>query len=112
MSGSQIKLYQTDNGPCPYRDNYTWHNISFQTSEIPADGYTSLLNQGFRRSGLPFIIPFVPVARPAYRFGSMYRNFLKEKGNAARGEKTRMFVLSIIQLDLTRKILIFTSVIR
>ena len=57
MSGSQIKLYQTDNGPCPYRDNYTWHNISFQTSEIPADGYTSLLNQGFRRSGLSIYHP-------------------------------------------------------
>ena len=43
MSRIQVKLYQTDNGACPYLNDKTWHNLSFQTSELPPDGYTSLL---------------------------------------------------------------------
>ena len=57
MSGIQVKLFQTDNGPCPYKDDKRWQSVSFQTSKLPEDGYVSLLNQGFRRSGLSIYHP-------------------------------------------------------
>ena len=51
MVGSRIQFYHTDNGPCPYRTSGNWVNLAFQSNLISLDAYTTLLNQGFRRSG-------------------------------------------------------------
>jgi len=45
------QLYRTNNGPCPYRDEGTWENISFEVERFSPQMYQDLLNQGYRRSG-------------------------------------------------------------
>lgn len=51
MGRSRIQLYQTNNGPCPYRDTGTWENLSFYSESLTPKSYRALLDQGFRRSG-------------------------------------------------------------
>jgi len=95
MSGIQVKLYQTDNGPCPYRDDKTWHNLSFQTSELPPDGYTSLLNQGFRRSGLSIYHPVCSGCQSCIPIRVDVQNFSQNKGQRRtwrKNEDVRVFV--------------------
>ncbi|MBC8258149.1 MAG: arginyltransferase [SAR324 cluster bacterium] len=89
MSGMQIKLYQTDNGPCPYRDDETWHNVSFRTSNIPADGYSSLLNQGFRRSGLSIYHPVCSGCQSCIPLRVDVQNFSQNKGQRRTWRKNK-----------------------
>ncbi len=46
-----IQLYRTNNGPCPYRDEGTWENISFEVESLSDQIFQDLLNVGYRRSG-------------------------------------------------------------
>ncbi len=80
MSRTPIKIFRTDNGPCPYLENGTWQNISFQTSELPADGYTSLLNQGFRRSGLTIYHPVCSGCQQCIPIRVDVQNFSQNRG--------------------------------
>ena len=57
MGGASIQFYQTRNGPCPYLTERNWDNLAFQSSRVSDEAYTSLLNQGFRRSGLSIYHP-------------------------------------------------------
>ena len=50
MSGTSIKIFRTDNGPCPYLEKRNWENISFQTSKIQPDGYISAEDYGEMRA--------------------------------------------------------------
>ncbi len=79
MSGIQVELYQTDNGACPYRNDKTWHNLSFQTRELHPDGYTSLLNQGFRRSGLSIYHPVCTDCKSCIPIRVDVQNFSQKK---------------------------------
>ena len=89
MSGTLIKLYQTDNGPCPYREDYIWHNVSFQTSEIHKDGYASLLNQGFRRSGLSIYHPVCTGCQACIPIRIDVQNFSQGKGQRRTWRKNK-----------------------
>ena len=80
MSGIKVKFFQTDNGPCPYLDKKTWHNISFQASNLPSKGYSSLLNQGFRRSGISIYRPVCPGCQSCIPIRIDAKNFVKNKG--------------------------------
>ena len=60
MGRSRIQLYQTNNGPCPYRDTGIWQNLSFHTESISARAYQNLMDQGFRRSGCSIYHPACP----------------------------------------------------
>ncbi|MEE2598829.1 MAG: arginyltransferase, partial [SAR324 cluster bacterium] len=79
MSGIQVELYQTDNGACPYQNDKTWHNLSFQTRELHPDGYTSLLNQGFRRSGLSIYHPVCTDCKSCIPIRVDVQNFSQKK---------------------------------
>ncbi|MBF0236132.1 MAG: arginyltransferase [SAR324 cluster bacterium] len=52
-----VPLYHTINGPCPYRSEGTWENLSFFMDNLSAESYEALLNQGFRRSGCSIYHP-------------------------------------------------------
>ena len=80
MSRTPIKIFRTDNGPCPYLDTGNWQNISFQTKKIPPDGYTSLLNQGFRRSGFTIYHPDCDNCQECIPIRVDALNFKKNKG--------------------------------
>lgn len=53
-----IQLYHTYNGPCPYRSEGNWENISFEAKSLPLYYYEELINQGFRRSGCSIYHPY------------------------------------------------------
>ena len=57
MGSTRIRFYQTHNGPCPYRSNGDWNNLAFQTQNLSEEAYGSLLDLGFRRSGLSVYHP-------------------------------------------------------
>lgn len=80
MSGVKVKLFQTDNGPCPYIGDKAWQNLSFQTSNLPADGFVSLLNNGFRRSGLSIYHPICSGCQSCIPIRVDVQNFKKNKG--------------------------------
>ncbi|GIT02831.1 MAG: putative arginyl-tRNA--protein transferase [Deltaproteobacteria bacterium] len=113
MSRTPIKIFRTDNGPCPYlKKGENWQNISFQTSKLPPDGYTSLLNQGFRRSGLTIYHPVCSSCKECIPIRIDVLNFFKKtRGSAVHGEKTMISVLNIIRPNLSREILLFIVVI-
>ncbi len=52
-----VQLYRTNNGPCPYRDEGVWENLSFQVESLPGEMYEKLLNHGYRRSGCSIYHP-------------------------------------------------------
>lgn len=52
-----IQLYQTQNGPCPYRPEGVWENIAFEVPCLSGEMYEALLNNGFRRSGYSIYRP-------------------------------------------------------
>ena len=111
MSRTLIKIFRTDNGPCPYLEKGNWQNISFQTSKLPTEGYTSLLNQGFRRSGLTIYHPVCSSCKECIPIRIDTLNFTKKRGSAVHGEKTMISVLNILPPNLSRLILLFTVVI-
>ena len=80
MSKTPIKIFRTDNGPCPYLEKRNWQNISFHTSKIQPDNYTSLLNQGFRRSGLTIYHPVCSSCQECIPIRIDVHNFFKNKG--------------------------------
>ena len=80
MSRNPIKIFRTDNGPCPYLKKGNWQNISFQTSKLPPDGYTALLNQGFRRSGFTIYHPVCSGCQECIPIRIDVINFIKNKG--------------------------------
>ena len=80
MSRTPIKIYRTDNGPCPYLEKKNWQNISFQTSKIQPDNYVSLLNKGFRRSGLTIYHPVCSSCQECIPIRIDVNNFIKNKG--------------------------------
>ena len=80
MSKTPIKIFRTDNGPCPYLEKRNWRNISFHTSKIQPDSYTSLLNQGFRRSGLTIYKPVCSSCQECIPIRIDVHNFFKNKG--------------------------------
>tara|TARA_B100000945_G_scaffold207444_1_gene166954 strand:+ start:199 stop:909 length:711 start_codon:yes stop_codon:yes gene_type:complete len=80
MSRNPIKIFRTDNGPCPYLEKRNWQNISFQTSKIPPERYTSLLNQGFRRSGFTIYHPVCFSCQECIPIRIDALNFNKNKG--------------------------------
>jgi arginine-tRNA-protein transferase len=49
-----MKIYQTDNGPCPYLPAGNWITRLFYASRMPESAYESLLENGWRRSGCAF----------------------------------------------------------
>lgn len=51
MMTQTIQLYRTNNGPCPYRSEGIWENLSFEAEILTGEMYETLLNHGFRRSG-------------------------------------------------------------
>ena len=89
ISGTQVELYQTDNGPCPYLDNKTWQNISFQTRELHPNCYTSLLNQGFRRSGLSIYHPVCSGCQSCIPIRVDVQNFSQNKGQRRTWRKNK-----------------------
>ena len=52
-----IQLYQTNNGPCPYRPEGIWENLAFEAQCLSGEMYEALLNNGFRRSGYSLYRP-------------------------------------------------------
>ena len=80
MSRAPIKIFRTDNGPCPYLEKRNWQNISFQINKLPPDGYSSLLNQGFRRSGLTIYHPDCSNCQECIPIRIDVFNFKKNKG--------------------------------
>ena len=103
MSGIQVKLFQTDNGPCPYRYDKTWQNISFQTSELPPDGYTSLLNQGFRRSGLSIYHPVCSGCQSCIPIRVDVQNFSQNKGQRRTWRKNEDVRVEHHQLEFDQQ---------
>ena len=80
MSRNTIKFFRTNNGPCPYLENGIWQNISFQTDKLQPTGYTALLNQGFRRSGLTIYHPACSSCQECIPIRIDALNFVKNKG--------------------------------
>jgi len=89
MSGVKVKLFQTDNGPCPYIGDKTWQNLSFQTSNLHAEGFVSLLNNGFRRSGLSIYHPVCSGCKSCIPIRVDVQNFKKNKGQRRTWEKNK-----------------------
>ena len=89
MSGGQINFYQTNNGPCPYREDYSWYNVSFKTSKLTADVYASLLNQGFRRSGLSIYHPVCSGCQSCIPIRIDVQNFSQNKGQRRTWRKNK-----------------------
>ena len=89
MSVSHKKLFHTDNGPCPYRKNFTWHNVSFHTCEITPEDYSSLLNQGFRRSGLSIYRPVCHSCHECIPIRVDVQNFSQSKGQRRIWKKNK-----------------------
>ena len=87
MGGVKVKLFQTENGPCPYRENKTWQNLSFQTTKLPSDGYVSLLNHGFRRSGLSIYHPVCSGCQSCIPIRVDEQKFKKNKGQRRTWQK-------------------------
>ncbi|MBF0287682.1 MAG: arginyltransferase [SAR324 cluster bacterium] len=52
-----VQLYRTNNGPCPYRNEGVWENLSFQVESLPGEMYEQLLDHGYRRSGCSIYHP-------------------------------------------------------
>ena len=50
----ELQLFEANNGDCPYLDNRTWHSYLFKAASLDASIYESLIDFGFRRSGLFF----------------------------------------------------------
>ena len=80
MSRTPIKFFRTDNGPCPYLEKGTWQNIAFQTGKLQQKKYTTLLNQGFRRSGLTIYRPVCSSCKECIPIRIDVLNFIKNKG--------------------------------
>ena len=80
MNSSTIKIFRTDNGPCPYLNKANWENISFHASKLHPDSYASLLNQGFRRSGLTIYHPVCSSCQECIPIRIDALNFVKNKG--------------------------------
>ena len=87
MSRTPIKFFRTDNGPCPYLEKGNWQNISFQTSKLQSDGYNTLLNQGFRRSGITIYHPVCPSCQECIPIRIDALNFIKNKGQRRTWKK-------------------------
>ena len=49
-----IKVFQADNGDCPYLKKRRWCSFVFYSDKLQPGIYESLLDQGFRRSGTVF----------------------------------------------------------
>jgi len=49
-----IKVFQADNGDCPYLQKRRWCSFVFYSDTLQSGIYESLLDQGFRRSGTVF----------------------------------------------------------
>ena len=106
MSRTPIKIYRTDNGPCPYLEKRNWQNISFQTSKIQPDNYVSLLNQGFRRSGLTIYHPVCSSCQECIPIRIDVNNFIKNKGQRRTWRKNNdlrveHFATEFKQVDFT-----------
>ena len=89
MSGTQIQLYQTDNGPCPYREQGNWHNISFQASVLSPENYVTLLDRGFRRSGLSVYHPVCTGCEACIPIRTDVLNFKASKSQRKTWRKNR-----------------------
>ena len=89
MSGCQINLYHTNNGPCPYREDYSWYNDSFKTSKLTENVYSSLLNQGFRRSGLSIYHPVCSGCQSCIPIRVDVQNFSQKKGQRRTWRKNK-----------------------
>lgn len=53
-SAMELKLFEVDNGTCPYLDGRQWRSHIFLALNLDAPIYEILLNRGFRRSGTAF----------------------------------------------------------
>jgi len=51
-----MKVYQTDNGPCPYLPNGEWKTDVLYAIRITPGSYEKLLENGWRRSGCCFYL--------------------------------------------------------
>jgi len=50
----EIRLFEANNGSCPYLDNQNWMSFMFQADSLDNAVYESLIEKGFRRNGLMF----------------------------------------------------------
>jgi len=79
MSGIKLELFQTENGPCPYKKKENWQNISFYTNNLTPENYTNLLNRGFRRSGHYIYHPVCSTCKSCIPIRVDVQNFRKSK---------------------------------
>ena len=49
-----IRVFEADNGECPYLKDRQWSSLMFYADTLHVGMYESLLDQGFRRSGIVF----------------------------------------------------------
>ena len=50
----ELQLFEANNGDCPYLDTRQWLSYIFKTAALDGSIYESLIDHGFRRSGLLF----------------------------------------------------------
>ena len=50
----EIELFESNNGRCPYLNQREWLSYTFRANHLDGKVYESLIDQGFRRSGLYF----------------------------------------------------------
>ena len=111
MSRTPIKIFRPDNGPCPYIEKGNWQNISFQTSKLPSDGYTSLLNHGFRRSGLTIYHPVCSSCKECIPIRIDSLHFIKNKGQRRTWRKNNDLRVEHHVAEFKQEDLLFTVVI-
>lgn len=99
MNNYALQFYKTNNGPCPYRPEGTWENLSFYTEHLTGAVYESLLNQGFRRSGYSVYHPICQSCQHCIPIRINTSQFVPSKGQRRTWRKNQD--LRIVHYPLT-----------
>ncbi len=103
MGRSRIQLYQTNNGPCPYRDTGIWRNLSFHTEAVSAHAYRTLMDQGFRRSGASIYHPACPGCQRCIPLRIDVQNFQPSKSQRRTARKNQDLEIDMVPLQFEQE---------
>ena len=85
----ELKLFEADNGDCPYLDSRKWCSHMFCTRDLSGSAYEYLLNCGFRRSGFVFYRNNCPACKLCVPIRIMVNTFTPTRSQKKTVRKNR-----------------------
>jgi len=99
----KFQFYHTNNGPCPYRSEGIWENLSFSVEHLDGEIYETLLNQGFRRSGYSVYHPICEGCRRCIPIRVNAQYFTPSKGQRRAWKKNQDIEIEHRPLEYTQE---------